>query len=171
MMHAYQGRSNNDSEASLKNILLQLHSESLAGLTGASDAPVVAEDDAPPSSSMPLSAADLAKQLKTEMAELDRLFTQIELKAKPDEERKAQLEGDLGALGQFVFQIRNLTEEIRAAEEGRGAVRVDTNEIVRGVQGLVDVIRDIKREKELKRSPGTRESTEPRSLRRDRSRP
>jgi hypothetical protein len=149
---------------------LQLRSESLAGLSGVSEAPLVTEDDALPTSPQPASAPDLAKHLSSELAEIDRLLTQIELRAKPDEERKAQLEKDVGALGQFVFQIRNLTEDIRAAEAGQGAVRIDTNDIVRSVQGLVDVIRDLKREKELKSSTSG-EPSQPRSLRRDRSRP
>lgn len=147
---------------------IELHSESLAALTGTSEAPTISEDgDGPAPAQTSSDPAEFAKQLDRELAAIDRLLDKIDQKSKPDAERKAQLEKDVGSLGQFVFQIRNLTEDIKAAEAGEGTVRVDTGEIVRGVQGLIDVIRDIKRERELK-NPPPRER-EPRSIRRDRT--
>jgi hypothetical protein len=139
---------------------LELHSQSFGGLAGTSDTPLVSEDDAPPSNPTPASATELAKQLRVQLNELDRLLVQIEHKAKPDQERKAQLEKDVGAVSQFVFQIRGLSEDIRAAEAGQ-PVRVDSGEIVRGVQGLIDTIRELKREKELKSQPAPREPLPP----------
>jgi hypothetical protein len=151
---------------------LELQSETLAGFTGTSEAPLVAEDDdAPPSSPVPATPAELAKRLKLELVQIADILDQIERKAKPDEERKAQLESELGSLGQFVFQIRNFADNIRAAEAGHGTIRVDTDEIVRGVQGLVDVIRERKRERELRTTVTIpRDPTEPRPSRRDRIR-
>jgi hypothetical protein len=156
---------------------LELHSETLASFTGTSEAPTVSEDgDAPVSNPMPSSPADLVKQLRNELVQIEELLARIEEKARPDEERKAQLEKDVGSLGQFVFQIRNLTEDIRAAEAGHGTVRVDTSEIVRGVQGLIDVIRERKREREARpsidiRTNGIpRDSTNPPETRRERIR-
>lgn len=132
---------------------LDLHSEVLATLSGTSEAPLVQEDDDAGAAGTGVTGpADLVRQLKVELPKMDQTLRRIEARARPDEERKMQLERDVGALGQFVFQIRNLTEDLRAAEtSGRAEIRVDSGEIVRSVQGLIDGIRDIKREKERRK--------------------
>jgi len=142
---------------------LELRSESLASLSGSSSSPTVSEDgDAPSADSAPSSPADFVKQVKTELARIDEVLRKVDLKAKPDEERRAQLEKDVGALGQFVFKMKNLAEGIRAAEAGQGEVTVDTNEIVRGVQGLVESIRRLKQEREQRAVPEPTDRAEPR---------
>ena len=148
---------------------LQLHSESVANLSGTSEAPLVQEDDAPPAALAPDNPRELVKQLKAQLDQFDDVLRRIEVKARPDADRKAQLEKEVGTLGQFVFQIKNLTADLKAAEAGEREVRVDTGEIVRGVQGLIDVIREKKRERE-KSQPAQPESAEPRPQRRERIR-
>jgi hypothetical protein len=148
---------------------LELHSETLAVVSGTSEAPAVSEDDSPVPTAAPATPRELVRLLKSELEQIDELLTKIDQQAKPDADRKAQLERDMGALGQFVFQMRNMAEDIKA-DAGQGTRRVDTGEIVRGVQGLIDAIRDMKREKELKQSQPRREP-ELRSRRIDRPRP
>jgi hypothetical protein len=142
---------------------LELRSESLASLSGSSSSPTVSEDgDAPAAETVPSSPADFVKLVKAEVAKIDEVLRKIDQKAKPDEERKAQLEKDVGALGQFVFKMKNLAEGIRAAEAGQGEVTVDTNEIVRGVQGLVESIRRLKQEREDRSVTEPKGRTDPR---------
>jgi hypothetical protein len=142
---------------------LELRSESLASLCGSSSSPTVSEDgDATAAPSSPSSPAEFVKQVKLELAKIDEVLRRVDLKAKPDEERKAQLEKDVGALGQFVFKMKNLADGIRAAESGQGEVTVDTNEIVRGVQGLVESIRRLKMEREQRRPTDPRNNSDPR---------
>jgi hypothetical protein len=142
---------------------LELRSESLASLCGTSTSPTVSEDgDVPAPESVPSTPADFVKQVKAELDQINEVLRKIDQKAKPDEERKAQLEKDVGALGQFVFKMKNLAEGIRAAEGGQGEVTVDTNEIVRGVQGLIDSIKRLKQEREERSLPEPRDRTEPR---------
>jgi hypothetical protein len=141
---------------------LELRSESLASLSGTSSSPTISEDgDAPPAASTPNSPAEFAKQVKAELAKIHDVLRKIDQKAKPDEERKAQLEKDVGALGQFVFKMKNLADGIRAAESGQGEVTVDTNEIVRGVQGLVESIRRLKQEREQRNATEPKDRTDP----------
>lgn len=141
---------------------LELRSESLASLCGTSSSPLVSEDgDAPAVENAPSSPADFVKQVKAELARIDESLRKIDQKAKPDEERKAQLEKDVGALGQFVFKMKNLAEGIRAAETGQGEVTVDTNEIVRGVQGLIESIKRLKQEREERGVPESKDRTAP----------
>jgi hypothetical protein len=142
---------------------LAVQAESLAAYCGDSAEPMVEEGDAveddageqrPPASDDPI------KQLRADVAAIDRTLGQIEIAARPDAERKAQLDKELGGVGQFALQLKTFVDQIKNAPiEGREMV-IDPTELIQGVQGLIDTLRERKRE--LRQFEGTPESDQSR---------
>ncbi len=136
---------------------LAVRSESLGGFGGDSAAPVVDDgDDAAVPQKPAAAAGDLTGELKSQLALIDETLDRIDQMTKLDQERKAQLDRDMGTLGQFVLHLKGTVEQIRdVSVRGAGEVKVDADRFVQDLQGVIDVIRERKRERLL------RERTEP----------
>jgi hypothetical protein len=144
---------------------LAVQAESLAAYCGDSAEPMVDEGDAAEGDAAeqrPPASGDPMKQLRAHVAEIDRTLEQIEIAARPDAERKAQLDKELGGVGQFALQLKAFVDQIKNAPiEGREMV-IDPSELIQGVQGLIDTLRERKRQRELRQLEGAPESDQSR---------
>jgi hypothetical protein len=153
---------------------LDIESESLAMLAGVSAVPVIVEDGEAGDAAQAADAdANLAIQLRTQLARIDATLDKIEDEVKPDEERKVELEARVSELGQFVLHIKSFFEQVKGARDGELAeVTFDGREIAQGVQNLIDALREIREERSLQGDPPRqRERREPRPHHRHRELP
>jgi hypothetical protein len=142
---------------------LELKADSVRALCGASDAPVIVEDDELDSQeSADFGPQDFVRRVNGELADIHAVLARVELKSQPDEERKAELERDFGGVGQFAFYIKNLVDKLKVAEDQPVDVTIDSNEIMHGVQSIIAAVRNLKQQKASR--PAT-EGREPRDRR------
>jgi hypothetical protein len=126
---------------------LAVRAESLSRLSGDSAAPVIDEEEAPNATA----PGELALEVKASITSIDETLTKIEQASKADAERKAQLDRDMGTIGQFVLHLRGTVEQIRdVSAKGAGEVQIETDRFVQDVQSIIDLIRERKRERQLR---------------------
>lgn len=128
---------------------LAVRAESLGELSGDSAAPVVDEGDAVPD--VPSGPVDLSQRVKSVVARIDETLEKIERASQSDADRKGQLDRDLGTVGQFVLHIRGTVDQIKdVSAKGAGDTQIEVDRFVKDVQGLIELIRERKREKPLR---------------------
>ena len=138
---------------------LAVRAEAVGEFCGDSPQPVVQEGDGDEPS--PPKPTDLTKQLKAALQQIDETLGKIELAARPDEERAAQLEKEISSIGQLGLQLKTLVDQIKAVATEEGEFRIDVNELIQGVQSLVDTLRERRLQRERKEQREPKEPTEP----------
>lgn len=138
---------------------LATRSDTLGEFCGDSPEPVVQEGDG--NEAAPPKSTDLTKQLKATLAQIDETLDKIELAAKPDEERKAQLEKEIGSIGQLGLQLKSMIDQLKTTPIGGAEIAVDVNELIQGVQSLVDALRERSLEREPKDQRSVKEPMDP----------
>ena len=137
---------------------LAARSQTLGEFCGDSPEPVVQEGDA--DETAPAKPTDLTKQLKATLAQIDETLGKIELAARPDEERAAQLEKEISSIGQFALQLRALVDQLKTVATDGGEITVDVNDLIQGVQNLADTLRERRLERERREQKDVKEPTD-----------
>lgn len=133
--------------------------EALGEFCGDSPQPVVQEGDG--DETAPPKPADLTKQLKAALDRIDATLGKIELAVTPDEQRAAELEKEISSIGQLGLQLKTLVDQLKAVATEEGEIRIDVNEIIQGVQSVVDTLRERRLERERREQKDPKEPTDP----------